>query len=86
MGDELIVWNDADVSAFDPQRTDKIKILEDKTWVPCRLCRQIFWRIRLTGRYCHICERGFCEGEHGSFAGREMAVCVRCYKAAGDVS
>jgi hypothetical protein len=50
------------------------------------LCRQIFWRIRLTGRYCHICERGFCEGEHGSFAGREMAVCVRCYKAAGDVS
>ena len=25
------------------------------------------------------CERAFCEGEHGSFTGRNIGICVRCY-------
>ena len=78
-------WSASDVSDFDPDRTDKSKILDDKVWVPCRICRQMFLRIRLTARYCNTCGRGFCEGEHGSFPGRGPAVCVRCYKAAGDL-
>lgn len=72
-------WATSDVSDFDPDDTDEHKIGR-QLWVPCRICRQIFLRIRLTARYCGTCKRGFCEGEHGSFTGRGPAVCVRCYR------
>lgn len=50
-------------------RDDKKKIDEDDLWVPCRICQEVFLRIRLTSRYCNTCGRAFCEGEHGNFAG-----------------
>ena len=72
-----VKWTKSDISSFDPDDTDEAKISR-QLWVPCRLCRQMFLRIRLTGRYCGTCKRGFCEGEHGSFVGRGIGVCVRC--------
>ena len=75
----MIAWHKSDVGPFDPERTDKAKILEDKIWVPCRICRDMFAKIRLTVRFCSSCERAFCEGEHGSFTGRNIGICVRCY-------
>lgn len=72
-------WHKFDLTSFDPKRTDKAKILEDKIWVPCRICRDMFARVRLTERFCGSCERAFCEGEHGSFTGRNTGICVRCY-------
>jgi hypothetical protein len=70
---------DADFGDFDDARPDKDRILKDEVWVPCRICREIFLRIRLTARYCNTCGHAFCDGEHGSFAGRGPAMCVRCY-------
>jgi hypothetical protein len=72
-------WSTSDIGDFDLADTDEAKIGRE-VWVPCRLCRQIFLRLRLTARYCGTCKRGFCEGEHGSFTGRGPAVCVRCYR------
>ena len=72
-------FNKCDLSAFDPKHTDKAKVLQDETWVPCRICREMFAKICLTVRFCGNCERAFCEGEHGSFVGRGVGVCVRCY-------
>ena len=71
-------WHASDITSFDTKRTDKAMIL-DKIWVPCRICRDMFARIRLTERFCASCERAFCEGEHGSFTGRNIGICVRCY-------
>jgi len=48
-------------------KTDKERI-EDDEWVNCWICETVFRRKRETRRYCMQCERGFCEGEHGSFA------------------
>jgi hypothetical protein len=48
-------------------KTDKDKITAKK-WVNCWICETVFQRKRETRRYCSDCERGFCEGEHGSFA------------------
>jgi len=62
---------------FDSDYDDKDKI-SDGLWVPCRICEQIFMRVRLTARYCNTCGRAFCEGERGSFTGRGPAVCVQC--------
>lgn len=78
-------WKETDVGDFEPERSDQAKILQDRIWVPCRICRQIFNRIRLTARYCSTCGRGFCEGEHGNFAGGRTATCVRCYRGDGDI-
>ena len=50
--------------------------------MPCRICQEVFLRIRLTARYCNTCERAFCEGEHDNFVGRGPAVCVRCFRPA----
>ncbi len=72
-------WLTSDIGPFDLQRTDKVKIDADELWAPCRICREMFNRLRLTARYCGSCERAFCEGEHGSFVGRGVGVCVRCY-------
>lgn len=74
-------WSDSDLSDYDTKNTDKQKIEQEK-WVPCRICREIFLRVRLTARYCGTCHRAFCESEHGSFIGRGIGVCVRCYKKA----
>ncbi len=76
-----------EVVPFDPNDTDKTKI-GNGIWVPCRICRDIFARIRLTVRYCATCERAFCEGEHGSFVGGGVGVCVRCLKrrSAGELA
>jgi len=53
-------------------------------WTNCWFCEHIFRRRRQTLRYCYHCHKGFCEGEHGSFAaagGRPpLAVCVNCWK------
>jgi len=70
-----------DLSAFDPERDDQVKIGAGY-WVPCRICEEIFLRVRLTARYCNTCKRAFCEGEHGSFAGRGPGVCVQDYRPA----
>ncbi len=59
-------------------RTDKEKIGSGK-WVDCYICAHIYKRRRETARYCNICKRGFCEGEHGTFEGGRFGVCVRCY-------
>ena len=67
-----------DLRCFDEQDDDERKISNDH-WVPCRICEEMFLRVRLTMRYCNICKRGFCEGEHG-FAGRGPAVCVQCHR------
>ena len=60
------------------EKTDKEKILEKRPWVNCYICEEIFLRKRETKRYCNTCERGFCEGEHGSFAGRKVGHCIVC--------
>lgn len=72
----------SDLGDYDPQNTDEDKILKAQTWVPCRICKEIYLRVRLTARYCNDCKRGFCESEHGSFIGRGGGVCVRCYRKA----
>ena len=51
--------------------------VEKGEWVNCWICEEVFRRKRETARYCHTCERGFCEGEHGNFA-RGVGTCVIC--------
>jgi hypothetical protein len=67
------------LGGFDKEHDDARKI-GDGLWVPCRICEEVFLRVRLTARYCNTCKRGFCEGEHGNFAGRGVAVCVQCHR------
>jgi hypothetical protein len=45
-------------------------------WVNCWVCEEVFRRRRETARYCQHCDRGFCEGEHGTFHGR--GTCIIC--------
>ncbi len=49
--------------------------IEHGEWVNCWVCENLFRRKRETKRYCMECEKGFCEGEHGSFA-RGYGVCI----------
>ncbi len=74
MGKKTISHSDIDTSKWDPNNTDKAKI-DSELWVPCRICEAAFRRLRLTARYCIKCEMGFCEGEHGTFAGN-IARCI----------
>jgi hypothetical protein len=67
-----------DLRPFSEEVSDTEKI-NGGHWVPCRICREIYARIRLTVRYCGNCGRAFCEGEHGRFAMGQKAFCVRCY-------
>lgn len=67
-----------DFGDYDDANSDKAKIEDDQS-VPCRICWDVFGRIRLTVRYCATCHRGFCEGEHGNFSGGQRGVCVRCF-------
>lgn len=55
------------LGAYTDTRNDRQLIDEDGVWVPCRICEDVFRRLRLTARYCATCNQGFCEGEHGSF-------------------
>ncbi len=66
-----------DMSEYDEIDTDEAKIKRE-IGVPCRLCDSVFCRIRITWRYCSYCHKGFCEGEHGSFAGKGRAWCIQC--------
>lgn len=69
----------ADFSDWNPRRTDKAKIERD-IFIPCRICEELFRRIRLTKRYCQECRKGYCEGEHGIL--RNRGLCLVClYKA-----
>lgn len=62
------------------EMSDKAKIKQDKDWVDCYICHDVFKRRRETARYCNICEKGFCEGEHGTFEGGKFGICIRCFK------
>lgn len=64
-------------------RTAKELIEQDK-WVECWICTEVFRRRRETKRYCHKCERGFCEGEHGNFS-RGVGTCVICGARKSDI-
>jgi len=71
------MWSNPDTSEFDPGDNDRAKIARERA-VPCRLCESAFRRLRLTLRYCAECGRGFCEGEHGTFAGTGRGRCLQC--------
>lgn len=73
-----------DLSPFDKDNNDKAKIGEG-LWVPCRICENMFKRIRLTLRYCNNCGVGFCEGEHGTFEGKRGGYCVQCRKKVSEL-
>jgi len=34
-----------DLTGYDGDRNDRLKIEEDQLWVPCRICQQIFLRV-----------------------------------------
>jgi len=75
------------VERFDPEWTDKAKIQRRFEPQPCRICMDVFARVRLSWRYCNRCERAFCEGEHGALFGGSQGVCVRCYgSTSGEMS
>ena len=78
---QMADWKTTDTSGFDSSDNDESKT-QRQIWVPCRICREIFERVRLTALWCGTCGRSFCEGEHGSFKGRGRGVCVRCYTRA----
>lgn len=56
--------------------------IDSGEWVNCWICEDIFRRKRETARYCHLCDRGFCEGEHGSFA-MKKGTCIVCWPIKG---
>lgn len=55
------------------------EIISSDDWANCYICEHIFKRKRMTKRYCYHCKNAFCEGEHGTFEGKRIAVCIRCY-------
>ena len=63
----------------EPNEKSGKQIIEEGGWAECYICRGVFKRKRETARYCKHCEKGFCEGEHGTFEGGRFAVCIRCY-------
>lgn len=48
-------------------------------WVKCYICDEVFKRKRETKRYCNNCKQAACEGEHLTFQGRKIAICIPCY-------
>jgi hypothetical protein len=61
-------WTKSDLGNFGcGGKSDRQKILDDKVWVPCRICWDRFDRVRLTTQFCYRCHHAFCSGEHGSF-------------------
>lgn len=59
------------------ETTDDKAIIDGGGPVPCRICEEVFGRMRLTWRYCAVCHEGFCEGEHGTFAHKGPAFCLK---------
>jgi hypothetical protein len=57
--------------------------IERGEWADCWICLEVFRRRRQTMRYCNSCERGFCEGEHGTFA-RNIGQCIICGRRKAD--
>jgi hypothetical protein len=72
MGD----WQ-VDLSDYNDADTDEAKIARS-VGVPCRICESVFRRVRITWRYCAWCHKGFCEGEHGTFAIGGRGSCIQC--------
>lgn len=60
-----------------PEDKSAKEIIEEGDLAECWICAKVFGRLRPTERYCQQCGRGFCEGEHGSFAQRR-GLCVIC--------
>ena len=54
-------------------------LIEAGEWAECWICRDVFKRQTKTKRYCKHCEKGFCEGNHGTFEGHGIGVCLGCY-------
>lgn len=42
----------------------------------CYICKEVFDRIRITGRFCSHCDKWFCAEEHGSYSGGRIAFCL----------
>lgn len=72
----------AGAGPLDRDHDDQKKISDDGAWSPCRICEEIFLRVRFSRRYCNTCKRAFCESKHGSFAGRGSALCVQRHRPA----
>jgi hypothetical protein len=53
--------------------------IESGKWAKCYICEEVFKRKRKTKRYCNQCEGAVCEGEHLTFQGRKIAICIQCY-------
>ena len=53
------------------------ELIEKGEWATCWICEEVFRRRIETKRYCATCGRGFCEGQHGSFAQRQ-GKCIIC--------
>jgi len=58
-------------------QSEDVEVIKAGGWVNCWICETVFRRRRETRRYCYTCKRGFCEGEHGSFASKP-ARCIVC--------
>jgi len=71
-----------DLSVYDSKKSDEEKIQKDGSWVPCRICEEIFHRVTLTDRFCKACGHAFCEGQHGRLA-NNIGKCVKCDSRAG---
>lgn len=54
---------------------------ESGEWSDCYVCREFFGRKRVTSRFCSKCDRGYCEGEHGSTS--DGGLCIICRVIAG---
>jgi hypothetical protein len=53
-------------------------LVEQGEWVNRWLCEDVFRRRMQTKRTCAKCQRGFCEGWHGSLD-RGYGTCVICW-------
>lgn len=69
--------HDAQGDAREPTTPGAREAISRGEWVDCWLCRDVFRRQRPSLRYCSMCDRAFCEGEHGNFA-RGHGRCVIC--------
>jgi hypothetical protein len=62
----------------DPNHFTAKEVIEAGNYATCRCCEDIFRRRVETARYCKTCRNGYCEGQHGTFAGRGFGQCIIC--------
>lgn len=74
MKKDIVDW-----SQYNEKANDEKKITVQDKWVPCRICEDVYRRVRLTARYCNKCKKAFCEGEHGTFSSRVAGECLICH-------